>query len=221
MVARGYPLLFVLAACAVATGLACKRRPAATAKGVPFEDTFDRADLGPDWFASGGHWTIDNGAVYTSGAHNAPLFLKVDLPAEVVVEVDIMSETDAVDSKIELMTDGRTHQSGYIFILGGWRNQLSVIARLDEHGLDRQVRQPTGAVGKRWYRWRIEKTGGDLRWLIDGQPYMAFEDPKPLDGSGHNRLAFSNWQNQIRYDNLRIFPLGAAPPVTTRTATSP
>lgn len=184
---------------------------------VPFSDDFERKELGANWYPSGGQWMIENGYAYSTGANNAPCFLKVSLPADVVVEVDVHSETRTVDSKIELMTDGRTHQSGYVFILGGWSNKLSVIARLDEHGDDRQVKGPTGVVGNRTYRWRIEKKGGDIRWLIDGEPYMTFTDPNPLDGPGHDRLALSNWQNRIRWDNLQIWPYDQAPPVKTST----
>jgi hypothetical protein len=196
---------------------ACKRKlPQASNAKLPFEDDFDRAEIGPNWLVTGGQWKIDAGSLYTTGANNAPLFLNLDLPADLALEVDVFSESSIVDSKIELMTDGLHHQSGYIFILGGWSNQLSVIARLDEHGADRRVRQPTGVVGKHWYRWRIEKKSGQLFWFIDGVAYMEFSDPSPLDGPGHNRLAFSNWQNQIRYDNLEIWPLAEAPPITAR-----
>ncbi len=203
---------------ALTLGLAsigCKSEAESTPTRMPFTDNFDRAELGPDWFPSGGHWTISNGTVYTTGANNAPLFLKAKLPNDLVMEVDIKSETKAVDAKIELMTDGRTHQSGYIFILGGWDNKLSVIARLDEHGEDRKAMQPTRAVGGKSYRWRIEKKGGSIKWFIDGKLYMTYEDKEPLQGAGHDRVAFSNWQNELRYDNLKIWAHDKAPPVST------
>lgn len=200
--------------CASAAG--CKKA-GPKLKTVPFSDDFDRAQIGPDWTWKGGHWTIDDGAAYTTGANNQPCFLNVKLPDDVVVEVDITSETPTVDSKIELMTDGLTHQSGYIFILGGWSNKLSVIARLDEHGDDRKVKGPTGVRGKQTYRWRIEKKGGDIKWFLDGELYMTYTDPAPLHGGGHDRLALSNWQNRIRYDNLKIWAHADAPPVKTST----
>jgi hypothetical protein len=194
-------------------------KPTAT---VPFSDDFERSSLGENWSHYGGDWVIDKGNVYSIYAINIPLFLNAELPADVVVEVDVKSETGDVDSKIELMADGKRHESGYIFILGGWNNSLSCIARMDEHGKDRKVKQPTGVNGNKWYRWRVEKKGGDIKWLIDGQPYIAITDEHPLDGPGHNRLAFNNWQNKIRFDNLKIWPYASAPAVRTSTrATTP
>lgn len=208
-----------LAACVAAFAFtACKKGPAASDVKLPFTDDFSRAELGPNWKITGGRWEIKNGYVYTTGANNQPLFLNVDLPDDVVVEVDVMSETPIVDGKIELMTDGLRHQSGYVFILGGWSNTISCIARLDEHGADRKERKPTGVSGNRAYRWRIEKRGGELKWYLDGKPYMSFSDPAPLHGPGHNRLAFSNWQNQLRYDNLKVWAYDQAPPVSTASA---
>lgn len=202
----------------LALGLTACKRAEETSAAVPFFDDFERSELGPNWHISGGQWTLDRGSVYSTGANNAPLFLKAKLPDDLVLEVDVTSETALVDSKIELMTDGRTHQSGYVFILGGWSNKISVIARLDEHGADRKERSPTGVTGPGTWRWRIEKKGGELRWYIDGKLYMSFDDPRPLHGPGHDRLAFSNWQNQVRWDNLRVWPHDAAPPLTPPAA---
>ncbi len=178
---------------------------------LPFEDNFDRKKLGDTWYNTGGQWMIDSNNAFTTGGNQAPLFLRINLPADVVIEIDVMSETTTVDCKVEIMTDGRTHSSGYVFIFGGWTNSISAIARLDEHGNDRRTKSPTGAQAKKWYRWRIEKKGGEIKWFVDGQPYLTFNDPEPLSGPGHNRFALSNWQNRIRYDNLKIWPYDKAP----------
>jgi hypothetical protein len=59
----------------------------------------------------------------------------------------------------------------------------------------------------RTYHWRIERRGPLLRWLIDGQLFMEFQDPFPLKGKGHDRFGFSSWDAQLYFDNLRIEPL--------------
>lgn len=58
----------------------------------------------------------------------------------------------------------------------------------------------------RTYRWRIERVGSSLSWSIDGKPFMAFDDPFPLEGPDHDRFGFSSWEAQLYFDNLRISP---------------
>ncbi len=196
---------------ALGVNLACGQQDRIAAV-VPFTDDFEREELGPNYFVSGGQWMLRDGKLVTYGGNNAPVFLKAQLPADVVVEVDVASETRTVDSKLELMTDGLRHQSGYVFILGGWDNTISTIARLDEHGRDRVEKKPTGVTGPSSARWRIEKSGGRIDWYLDGTPYLSFDDARPLSGPGHDRLAFSNWQNIVTYDNLAVWPYDQAPP---------
>jgi hypothetical protein len=59
----------------------------------------------------------------------------------------------------------------------------------------------------RTYRWRLERRGSLLRWFIDGQSFMEFDDPFPLAGEGHERFGFSSWDAQLYFDNLKIEPL--------------
>lgn len=192
-------------------GAGCIERTEVTAS-IPFEDDFEREALGEHWFPSGGYWTIHDGKLVTTGGNNAPLFLKARLPDDVVVEVDVTPQTGELDSKVELMTDGRRHQSGYIFVFAGWDNTISTIARLDEHERTRVEKRPVGYASPKTFRWRIEKEGGELRWFIDGQPYLSRTDPKPLEGPGHDRFAFGNWQSHLAFDNLKIWPYDQAPP---------
>lgn len=59
----------------------------------------------------------------------------------------------------------------------------------------------------RTYHWRIERRGSVIRWSIDGQPFMEFDDPVPLEGKDHDRFGFSSWEAQLSFDNLSIQPL--------------
>lgn len=198
------------ACCLLLSLAACSSDPAPPI-GAHFSDNFDRKEIGQDWWASGGQWRVVGGQMESVGAYNSPVFLKRSLPADVVVELDVYSETQKADSKIELMTDGLEHESGYVFIYGGWDNKTSAIAKRDEHSRIRAEKSPSGAAGKRWNRWRIEKRGGQLRWFVNGQLYLSYEDPAPLSGPGHDRLAFNNWDNYLRFDNLQIWPADKAP----------
>jgi hypothetical protein len=171
---------------------------------LPFEDRFDRAGLGEHWWSGGGHWRLAEGALYSPGVKNNPLWLKARLPRDVVIEFTVRGESAAGDLKVELFGNGRDHSSGYVLIFGGWNNSTSIISRLDEHGRDRLERKDLKVERGRTYRWRIERTGGKLTWSIDGEKFLELDDPKPLAGRGHDRFGFSGWQSDAFFDDLVI-----------------
>lgn len=105
---------------------------------VPYEDKFDRATLGDQWWSNGGHWRVVDGQVYSPGVGNNPLWLEARLPADVRVEFDVRSEGPDGDIKWEMYGDGRNHSTGYLFLFGAWHNRESRIAKLDEHALTRE-----------------------------------------------------------------------------------
>src|SRR5262245_14012992 len=111
-------------ALAIPTFLGCKAKvPAIT---EPFEDGFERADMGPTWYDTGGNYRVLQGRLNVSMAHNHPLWLKRRLPKDVVVDVDAMSMSPDGDLKIELFGDGasfdpdgnRYDPTGYVLFFG-------------------------------------------------------------------------------------------------------
>jgi len=178
--------------------------PAPVTAQLPFEDTFDRADLGPAWSSLGGAWRIVDGAVHAPGVRNNPLWLQAALPRDVVVEFDVRSLAPDGDIKFEIFADGVRHASGYVCIFGGWKNTASVLARLDEHGRDRKERRDRKVERGRTYRMRVERRGSKLSWFIDNEPFLEWDDSAPLYGEGHDRFGFSAWEVDLLFDNLRV-----------------
>lgn len=183
------------------------RGAAKTTTTVPFEDNFDRAELGTNYFATGGHWRIINGELYSPGVKNNPLWLQARLPRDVVVEFDTRAATTSGDIKCEIFGNGRDHSSGYILVFGGWNNTISTIARLNEHGTDRVEDKAKRVEKGRTYHFKIVRDGNLLTWYIDGDRFMEFRDPTPLEGSSHDRFGFGTWAEDAYFDNLTIKPL--------------
>ena len=174
---------------------------------APFRDNFDRGSLGEKYLKTGGTWSIKDGALHSEGEKNIPLWLDVPLPKNVRVEFTAWSLSPAVDTKIELFGDGLRHESGYIVILGGWNNSITTIARLDEHEKTRVEKRTRWEKGRR-YRWRVERTDGrKLSLYIDDVLQLSYDDGQPLFGPKNNKLAFTNWQSDVYYDDLVITPL--------------
>jgi hypothetical protein len=208
---RGALVACVLAASAAHFHLALRGEAPVSIRGPRFEERFERESLGPDYFTTGMHWRIDHGELWAPEAKNNPLWLRMRLPPEVAVEFDARSETTTGDRKgdikFEIFGDGRNHASGYVCIFGGWNNTVSVIARQDEHGALRKERKDRKVEAHRTYHMRVERRGQRLRWLIDGEPFLEYDDPHPLTGPGHDRFAFSGWAADLFFDNLRVEPL--------------
>ncbi|HET9598801.1 MAG TPA: hypothetical protein VFP65_24725 [Anaeromyxobacteraceae bacterium] len=183
----------------------------ATVAGPRFQDRFERAAIGEDYFTTGGHWRIARGELWAPETKNNPLWLKMRLPRDVAIEFTARSETAsgdrAGDIKFEVFGNGRDHASGYVCIFGGWGNTLSVVARLDEHGKDRKERRDRKVEAGRTYRMRVERQGALLRWYVDGELFLSYDDPRPLAGEGHDRFGFSSWAADLFFDDLTIEPL--------------
>ena len=216
-------MLFGLALAGLAAG--CHREPAPDPPlGARFVDHFDRRDLGPDYRNTGGPYHIEDGKLVFARAHNHPLWLRRRLPADVKIELDAMSRSPDGDLKVEVFGDGFRHESdeavardliytasGYVFIFGGWKNSRSVLVRQNEHTWQHDpsvpLRTSPRVVPGRTYHWVITRRGGHLAWTIDGQPFLAWDDPQPLVGDGHDHFGFDGWETEVVFDNLVITPL--------------
>lgn len=174
---------------------------------IPFEDDFERAEIGPHYFTGGGFWRIVDGALQSPGVKNNPLWLNAALPDDVAVEFDVKSNAKDGDIKCEIYGNGWDHASGYVLVLGGWSNKTSIIARLDEHGRDRVAERSFKVKRGQTYHFRIERRGGQLDWFVDGQKLLSFADKAPLRGPGNDRFGFSSWDSELFFDNLEIAPL--------------
>jgi hypothetical protein len=191
-----------------------------------FSDSFERAELGPDYAPTSAVWRIEAGRLCGRGARNHPIWLRRRLPVNVRVEFDASSGSPDGDIKVELFGDGRSRArsrsyidaTSYLFVYGGWKNSLHVLARLDEHGADRRelalAPDATEARSKRvepnrGYHFKLERLDGEtLHWFVDGVPVFQFVDPDPLRGEGHEYFAFNDWETPVCFDNLVIYPLG-------------
>ena len=138
---------------------------------------------------------------------------------------DAVSQGDDGDLKAEVFGDGQsaatgtsyTNATSYLTVLGGWKNTLHVMARLNEHGHDRkEIRIDKDSDDPRQrpvqkgqvYHFKIERTDGKtLRWSVDGLEYLSWTDDKPLIGQGHDHFGFNEWEVKVCYDNVKVTPL--------------
>lgn len=192
-----------------------------------FQDNFQRESLGDDWFSTSTAWKVRAGQLCGEGARNRPVWLTRRLPTNARIEFDATSHSPEGDLKVEVWGDGQSGATGtsysnatsYLVILGGWKNQLHVLARLDEHAPNRKslAVDPTGATlaarpvkMNRAHHFKIERADArTVRWLVDDIEILELADPEPLDGPSHDHFAFNDWEAPVCFDNLVITPLGS------------
>ncbi len=206
-----------LGALLLASGGCKPKTPAIVA---PFTDNFDRAELGPDWLDTSHVAKLKDGKLNLSTAHNHPVWLRRKLPRNVQIDFDAVSKSPAGDIKVELYGDGesfdpdkgRYDPTSYMIVLGGWHNSKSIISRLGEHdeavkiSMDRVGSEPLVLPGQT-YHFTITRKGGTIEWKLNGQPYLAWTDPQPLYGPGHEFFAINDWEADVYFDNLTIRPV--------------
>jgi hypothetical protein len=183
-----------------------------------FSDSFDRPDgteLGPNFrnTAAPGVYRLTGGALAVRGARNHPLWLSRELPRDAVIEFDAWSDSPEGDIKIEAFGDGQSFatsveytSTGYVFIHGGWRNHLTALCRMDEHGSDRKTRPDLKVVPGRRYHYALARHGARVEFFIDGALALDLDDPAPLAGPQHQYLGFDNWETSVHFDNLTVRP---------------
>ncbi len=197
------------------------RDPADPPKAPP-----DTSGLGPDWTQSRTTaWRVENGWLCGQGAHNHGVWLNRILPVNARIEFDARSEGPDGDLKAEVWGDGQssatsvsyTNATSYLTILGGWKNTIHVLARINEHGTDRKelhvdkesddARKRPVAQGQ-IYHFKIERSDGKtVRWSVNGAEMLSFFDTHPLAGMGHDHFGFNEWETKVCYDNVRVTPL--------------
>ncbi len=190
------------------------------------EKLADHGNLGPNWTQiKTNAWHVENGKLCVQNAHNHGIWLNRTLPVNARIEFDVTGFSDDGDLKTEVWGDGASYATGtsytnatsYLAILGGWKNTIHALARLNEHGTDRKEihvdkdsddpRQRPAQKGQT-YHFKIERTDGKtIRWSVDGIDFLTWNDPSPLAGQGHDHFGFNEWEAKVCFDNVKVTPL--------------
>ena len=199
-----------------------------------FSDDFEREVPGDKWKVETEHWKLVGGQVTNKQADNAGFWLLEPLPdGDLRIEFDVRSDSYTVreqgetkevfpgDLKCEAFNESPEHQTGYVFIFGGWSNTVNRIARLEEHGAGPGARVADGPThpvkAGHTYRMKVVRLGGTIAWYADDKYLVHMADPEPIAGK---HFGFNNWRSHLTFDNVAVYAL-AAEPAPTRETPSP
>jgi len=193
-----------------------------------FDTTFSRAPT--EWYVQKGTWEVtdrwkcDPRWTWFGGyGHPTPvLWSKDDYAGDLVLEFHAGLQMDQneppyylhpSDLNATLCGNGTDLSSGYSFIFAGWNNTVSRIIKGHNQILAESQRPsalfdrpgPRGDLNRfhrHWFRIRIEKRGGHLRYTVDDQLVAEATDPHPLEGG---KIALWTVHNGLMIARLRLW----------------
>ncbi len=159
-------------------------------------DDFERAELGPDWLALRGRWTIEDGTVRCG--ETGYLARNVEVAAPVRIEYDARS-TAPGDLTAFWGTRDAAWQGGYFIGFASNGNTASKLMRLGQ-----QVMVTEGPVAEpgRWYHVIAQVLPDRVQLIVDGEMALEYEENHPLDG---RRLPGIIVWSEGEFDNVRIY----------------
>lgn len=184
-----------------------------------FTDDFDRKELGGNWKVMSGNWEIKDGNLHGSGTllctKNFPArdetgliypggfalgYIRMEFEATSAVkpfiffkdqkpEVVLGDLSCFMNAQSSEKTKDPLYTSGYFFQFGGGYNTKNVIAKKGESVV---TDSSSGKVIETNQRHKIiaENDQGHLRFFVDGEQLLDYEESGSIMGSGFDQVGF-------------------------------
>lgn len=161
-------------------------------------------------------WSIRDGRLEAKHQRDFACDLAFTKPVPGDVRVTWKLTPHDGNSNLNCFLAGGDRISGYTFHLGGWRiPDYAVLSRgADVTILDSTFRAEAFVPG-RTYKMMMEREGGTVRLAIDGITVLAYRDPEPLEGPGHQQFGFEVVDTSFAIDDVDVWfkplPLRVSP----------
>ncbi len=170
---------------------------------LAFEDDFERAELGPDWWASG-LTSIEDGKL-VMGREDDPgstyALCRRELPGAIRLEYDAMSPVDnPCDLSAILNGDERGYPSGFFFGFGSENNETGRFILKNQATIEYEAI----ITPRQWHHVVCERDGAHFRHIIDGETVLDYTHEGPLPGPLYPRFGFAVWHIG-QFDNVRVY----------------
>lgn len=199
--AAGSPIVLVLACVVCCCSAWAADAPAGWT--LRFEDSFERAELGSDWAATGLTRT-ENGvlAVGREGELGRSLVVctKQFLGA-IRLEYDAMAPVETPCDLSATINGGADGESSAFFF--GFGSQSNTTGRFLIKGQPGRE-YPAVITPNKWHHVVCERYGKVFRHIIDGKTVMEYTHPGPLPGPLDREIAFYVWHVGC-FDNVKVY----------------
>lgn len=168
-----------------------------------FEDNFERAELGPDWWATG-LTRIEDGTLVMGregDIGSSYALCRREFKGALRLEYDALSPVETpCDLSAVLNGDESGYASGFFFGFGSQNNTTGRFIMKNEIVAE----YPAIITPGKWHHVICERDGLRFRQIIDGKTVLDYTHTGPLPGPLHPHVGFAVWRLG-RFDNVRVF----------------
>jgi hypothetical protein len=169
---------------------------------LAWEDDFNRAEVGDEWFQWMGESKIVDGRLYLWGGCATLLTerrFQPDVMLEFIAEAD--RDKPACDLSAAVAAD-KCYGWWHILAFGGRSNQVNQIYGGGASIVDKS---PSLLIeyGKK-YKMTAVKEGTRLTYYVDGVKIIENDDPDPLGGPGFDRVGLITWTGMY-VDDFKVY----------------
>lgn len=187
---------------------------------LSFSDTFDRAEIGPDWITGAAEIVDGRLRFGTDGEHLALIHRHFAADVRVEFEAQALPDRAPCDLSIGLGC-GKTadaYEFHYLLAFGGNFNSINQI----QGGRDMKWVQDWGPRRRIQPQTRhhvcATKEGTTLTLEVDGEVLLTTTDRDPLGGPGYDMVGLVTWNGMLA-DNVRVYERRVPHPDTPRYVT--
>jgi serine/threonine protein kinase len=177
-----------------------------------FSDDFTNPDLETRWEKYGGNWEIQDGELRVWGGEPQIVYVRKEIWGDVRLEFECRQESEYLCDitcfihALPLKNRKKACESGYTFAFGAANNTRSFIEKPRKRLWDKLG---LSIIRGTRYRIAVEKRGSKLSFSINDVLQCEVDDEEILTGVERTSVGFYNWRADTRYNNVKIYQLGA------------
>ena len=192
-----------------------------------FSDDFERDELGANWISANGKWDVKDGMLRGSGtlissqgfppSDEPPGYQRLEFDAVTDVQPLAFLQTGPNKPEVRISDlscfiqapphnegNGPPYHQGYFFQFGGHWNSANRIMKSGDTLVADDEDPDVKIEADKTHHIVVENDKGQLRFYVDGQLVLEYDERMSMIGAKHNRIGFY-FYTAAKVDDVKLY----------------